>query len=232
MTVGRSINFWLLVLIAMLAFTVLACQAFTPIAPAPTRTPFPEPPDTSTWTLEVSDDFSESSRYVTDEYAHGSWFYQDGRYVIDVTTQNWLLWVTEPVNYADFKLEITVEDIPAGSSGGVVFRSRDGFDFYSFRVSARGSYILDLALGRENEEMQWQTLVSWTQSDLVDSDSNRLGVIAQGDDFWLFVNDELVEHMHDQTYTSGEIGVIAEHWDGEEGVRVYFDDLSIWTPGE
>ena len=58
--------------------------------------------------------------------------------------------------------------------------------------------------------------------------ANTLAVVAQGNTFDLYVNDEKVDSVSDSTYSQGEIGVLAANQAGN-GTEVVFSNAMVWT---
>lgn len=81
----------------------------------------PPEPDTSGWSIGLEDSIGNPlSGFADDRYAHGRWFYGDGRYGIEVTKQDWLMWSTHATTFTDFALlgwGCSLPRPPAPSSG-------------------------------------------------------------------------------------------------------------------
>ncbi len=212
----------------------LAPPDFGDPADAPTAMPTSPPPspDTSEWTLSMEDDFSDpESGFSVREYAHGRWFYENGRYGIEVSKQNWVMqtWQGE---FSDFALEVDLIAAQEAGCGGVSFGvAEEGGAYYNFCISPAGEYVLEKLVGEEGEEANWETLVSWRESEHIQTGpaTNRLRVIRTGDEIWLYVNENYLAMVQDSDLSTGGVGMSAINYE-DEFVLFYFDDLQIHAP--
>ncbi len=58
---------------------------------------------------------------------------------------------------------------------------------------------------------------------------NHIQAICQGDVLKLSVNGELISAVQDESYSSGQIGVIAGTYENG-GSEVFFDNLQVYQP--
>jgi len=147
-----------------------------------------------------------------------------------------LLQAAEAAYLGDLLLEVSAaqwEGTP-GNRYGVVFRCADAANCYRFLVNGRGEYALAVGAGGE-----WQTLVDWTPADALlhfeggasaaaEDWTNRLGVLARGDQIVLLANDEVLATVTDATYAAGGVGLAFTSRE-EGGAEVVFDDLEVWA---
>jgi hypothetical protein len=96
-------------------------------------------------------------------------------------------------------------------------------DGYLFLIQGTGSYSIMRARGRNV-----MPLVNWTTSDQINvgPGRNHLRAICQGNYLALYINDQFMADTTDDTYTSGQVGLVASAAN-RLGLRVEFDDLSI-----
>jgi hypothetical protein len=188
----------------------------------------------------VSEDFNDPAAHTWDIFTGDpamSARNDQGRMLLAVNTSDELTWsVLEDANaaYDDFALEIdaTPIDGPTDNSYGVVFRYSDRFNFYSFDISSDGWYRLRVRQGTGAGDVQWRKLIDWTQSPLIRggiAQGNRLGVVAQGEQFTLLVNGQTLAQTSDKTFARGRVGVIAGSYE-QVGVQVAFDNLLVKKP--
>jgi hypothetical protein len=106
---------------------------------------------------------------------------------------------------------------------GVVFRGRSQpATFYIFQLRPTGRYQLIKwsQIPEQNEE-----LIPWTTSDAIrkGDEPNELKVVAQGPVIALYVNDEKLAGITDNSLTGGEVGPVATH-EGHAAVSY----LKVW----
>jgi hypothetical protein len=216
-----------------LILCLLAPACLATSTPSHTQTPTLPEPDTANWSLALEDDFGDpTSGFADSEYAHGRWFYEDGRHGIEVTKQDWLMWSTQEAHLSDFALEVEVIAEESTGSAGVVFRSGEGgYRFYAFRISTDGSHTLEKALGKEGEDMSWETILLWAFSPHITTGTatNRLRVICIDTDMWLYANSNFLASARDESLASGEIGLVVGN-PSEDKALLYFDDLLVYAP--
>lgn len=96
-------------------------------------------------------------------------------------------------------------------------------DGYLFLVEGTGRFAIMRARGRNVVP-----LVNWTTSDQINvgPGRNHLRAICVGNYLALYVNDQFMADTTDDTYTSGQVGLVASAAN-RLGLRVEFDDLSI-----
>lgn len=150
----------------------------------------------------------------------------------DVLSDNWIGWSfsteLDATNPADFLAEVDVEHLsgPLDGEMGLIFRFVDNRNFYLFAVRSQGDYALLREVAGE-----WQTVVDWTESDaLVTGEGalNRIGVLAEGKQITLLINDVAVVQVEDDAFSAGKLGLAAGTFD-EGGLQVAFDNLDVWV---
>jgi hypothetical protein len=73
-------------------------------------------------------------------------------------------------------------------------------------------------------------VLPWTESEAIKIGKgfvNRLSVLAEGPRIEVWVNDEMLAEVKDDTFTEGSVALAAGTFD-EGGVEIAFDNLSIW----
>jgi len=128
-------------------------------------------------------------------------------------------------NFSDFAFQVQMTIIN-GPSGGLVFRS-DGLlsRYYIFGITAGGVYAL--VLGKEN--FQGGTLNSSSSPAIKagPNQSNLLTVVARGSNIYLYINKQFVASVHDSTYSSGQIGLLATSFTNPSA-NVAFSNAQVW----
>ncbi len=222
-----------------------------PIIPADSPTLTLEPTATATLTVTATAPATDPSLTLgspgfSDTFSNGVSFglansYQDDGMIIKVDNgamvfkslavnagKRWRLTSRNPQN---LYLEGTfrTEACAGADQYGLVFRAPtygDGIGYY-FGVSCSGQYyFLRWDNGGSN------TLVSWTPETRIMAGSNqvnRLGVMATGDTFRLYINGYLVKELTDNGIAEkGYIGAFASAFE-EPGFTVLLEEISLWT---
>jgi len=189
------------------------------------------------WPVRICDGFDDNSRGWKEEtgssdLAEYEIKIADSKYVIDYTgkahsgyTSGGFTWVPL-ANGQDFALSVTgtMDSVNKYIGWGIVFRGSEG-NFYLFRIVKDGRYALEITEGGTRRD-----LIEWTaHSAVMQDESNRLTVAAEGSTVELYANGTLLETLTDAEL-DGELIALAVM--GQEGVRVVyeFDDLVIQAP--
>jgi len=152
--------------------------------------------------------------------------YMDGEYHILVKAfrQAAWAWNRDAGRFGDFTLEIDARLVsrPSESAYGLVFRVQDDNNFYRFLVSENGYYLVDALLNG-----RWNTLRSWTKSAFINegNSTNHLKVVCQGSQIQLYVNEQHLTTLTDDSFAEGYVGMIAYTPEGNS--RVAFDDIRV-----
>jgi hypothetical protein len=123
--------------------------------------------------------------------------------------------------FSNFAYEVQMT-IDQGGCGGLVFRSSPSAGkLYLFRVCQDGTS--DLYVNRSDSQLP----LSSTTTSLVINQSNTIAVVTDGSNISLYVNNQLIAHISDSTYTSGQVGVIADATDAD--TQVSYNNARLWT---
>lgn len=146
-------------------------------------------------------------------------------YVIETQSGNFATCRAASTHFSDFTYQVQLT-IFEGDKGGLLFRSDDtGNNFYYFVIGSDGTYALNIA--KDNRFVK--TVKSGSSSVIKISRNQlyRVAVIARKSTFELWVNETFVATAYDTTYTSGQIGVIA---DGPYALtEVGVTQAKVWT---
>lgn len=119
----------------------------------------------------------------------------------------------------------TEESTPEATEvAGTALEANNG-DGYLFLIQGSGAYGIFRSRGRD-----LRPLVDWQTSPAINVGpaSNRLRAVCVGNYLALYVNDQFVASATDDTYTEGQVGLVASAAN-RLGVRVEFDDLIVST---
>jgi predicted Zn-dependent protease len=123
--------------------------------------------------------------------------------------------VVDDRRFTDFILEADVEADPSNghSASGVVFRHVNDENFYSFLLSNRGNFRVDILFN--NHPMR---LVEWTRAPEPDPENATaprfLRVIGHGSRLSFAIDDEWVAEVEDEMLPEGGIGFAAQNFAG------------------
>jgi serine protease Do len=198
-------------------------------SPTPTSPPVAEATtDVTRFTEVFQDDFSDPAsgwdKRVTDLSEAG---YEDGKYSILINDTDLLSWSNSGRSFNDFLLEVEATQVegPDDNEYGVLVRYVDGDNFYHFVISGDGYYAVI-----KRQDGEWESLVTWTQSPHINrgQSTNHIAVVAEGSQFSLYVNEEHITDVTDDSFPGGDIGLMAGSFD-EAGVLIHFDNVTVWA---
>jgi serine/threonine protein kinase len=167
---------------------------------------------------EISE--SEEARYRVD----------GGTYSIEVFKANWIAWNMIGQSFDDFEIEFEVALVEGDpyNDAGLLFRFQDADNYYEVDVNGQGSF----AIGKEVDD-EWAQIVEWTSSPAVKpfGGVNRVRIVAKGNQFALYINDEFLSEFVDDSFASGGLGTVVTAYD-EPPARATFDNITIWDVEE
>jgi hypothetical protein len=149
-----------------------------------------------------------------------------GKLSISIDTKKDLTaWTSPAISVSDFVLEVDAlfEQGADNHAYGVLVRKQDDDNFYQFAYSQNTFSIWKYKGG------EWLALQDWTPSKAVrkPGETNRLKIVAKGDRFEFYANNELLASRNDASFTDGKIGLMAAIFDSGKA-KVTFDNLVIY----
>ncbi len=104
---------------------------------------------------------------------------------------------------------------------GILTRYNSG-NFYYLLINGDGQF----AMGKHSKSKKMEDKIGWENSTAIKrgNNRNRLRIVCNGNRVIGWVNEQRVGVFEDDSYTSGQIGVISARGDSE-AVAVYFDDV-------
>jgi hypothetical protein len=147
---------------------------------------------------------------VDDYFGYSSWL--DSIYVVD-----------------DFYLSVEAQRISgdeAQACYGLIFRAQKG-DYYTFVICDDQFYSIWIELENEAE-----ILVHWTSSTTIKPNKvNKLAVLAKGNHFDFFINNELVKSLDNTQFESGIVGLRADIYESNVNSATFeFDNFILISP--
>jgi hypothetical protein len=191
----------------------------------------PQPEDPGAAVL-LTDDFTNPAtgweELKFDNYFVG--YHEPEYYHVEITGGNSIAKVFEPKreSFGDFTVKLDV--FPASSKTapegdfryGLAFR-RSGDQFYAFTISPRAKkwYVL------KSSPSGLTVLTEGPAENVHEADvDDNLRVDAQGPNFLLHINEQLVGQVTDPDYASGEIGFYVESFDSPN-THIHFDTFTV-----
>jgi serine/threonine-protein kinase len=175
------------------------------------------------------DDFSSaSSGWDTGTSENGSVSYSNGVYKISVTSIDYVIWGNAYQNFSDTVITVDARVLSATGEGdfGFMCRYQDNGNFYALELSEDGYYAIWKYQGGE-----FYALVEWTPSASVPVGSNWMNIKAAcvGNTLSLAVNDVFLVEVQDNSFSSGDIALMAGTWT-KAGLVLEFDNLVVQSP--
>jgi serine/threonine protein kinase len=154
---------------------------------------------------------------------------EGGVYTIEVKRGNWIAWNTIGLDFDDFEIEFEVTLVEGDSynDAGLLFRFQDRDNYYELDINGEKS----LAVGKEIDG-EWHQILDWTEALVIQGfgSVNRVRLVAQGNQFEVWVNDQEVARFSDDTYSSGGIAPVVTAYD-DPPARATYDNIRIWELG-
>lgn len=177
------------------------------------------------------DDFSDpSSGWDQISAEDGITDYIDGAYRIYVNSRNTDIWSNPGLNFNDAQIEVEAEKIGGDDNNdfGIVCRYKDTNNFYFFVISSDGYYGIGKILEGE------QLLIgdeSMPPSEEINqgNGTNHLRADCVGDTLRIHVNGVLLAEHQDDSFTSGDVGLLAGSFDNP-GTDIHFDNFIVRQP--
>ncbi len=199
----------------------------TPTATATPVAQNPYPPNTGT--LVLNDSLTDNSKgYKWDESSFSgtdSCGFAGGAY--HVVEKTGLICIPEAsnLNLSNFAFEVNIK-IVKGDNGGIAFRvDQVNKTFYSFDIAPDGSYAL-YANGNKSTQLSRGTN-SVINKGL--NQSNLVAVVANGDLITIYVNNQIIDSVHDKSFSQGQVGVLSfANFNGTTINDVIASSARIW----
>lgn len=171
---------------------------------------------------------SKGSIWGGDLSANFSYYFQDGKYHLNVNQYDSYRAVSFGQNYNNSILEVeaTQEAGPNDNYYGVIFRKLDWNNYYLFSISGDGYYCMSKYQNNTWTPSSW----NWRKSSAIHTGNatNLIRVVSDGNEFSLYVNDIGVGNYNDSSFSSGMIGLTAGTLYTPGAATIGYDNLRIW----
>jgi len=177
--------------------------------------------------LLFSDDFSDlESGWGEISVDAGNSAYGTGIFCVRVDNAEWVVWSTAGLEFHDFVVEADAwqSSGPGNASYGILVRYEDSDHFYRFDIGGDQQYSVSKSTPEE-----WEDIVDWTESlaILPNRGVNHIRVRCQGKEMSLYVNEEHLVTVEDDSFGMGDIGLFGATFD-EGGAVLCFDNVKVW----
>ncbi|MGB5846491.1 MAG: hypothetical protein WBG94_18765 [Anaerolineales bacterium] len=216
-------------------------ETATEQAAAPTMTATSPPPPTPT--LDANDPkagLGDPTFY--DAFNNGeSWpLYTDEHVSFNVNNSNLVMTAVNPNKYngwmltwpviSNFYLEMTTKTKQCSGKdtyGNMVraVKTENGYIGYLYNISCDGHFSL-----RRWDGNKYVELVEWTSSEQINAGSdqtNRIGLMANGNKFSMYANGKLIGEFQDDTHREGRFGVVVGSA-ATANVKFLVDEIAYW----
>lgn len=156
-------------------------------------------------------------------------FKRDAYYSIQPLTGYFHACIAQNTSFHNFAYEVEAT-LYQGDYVGIIFRATSSLDsqYYLFRVSRDGTYMLKRYVDRLDAHATLLDSGTSAQFHRGTGQSNRLAVVAQDQHLTLYINQQVVTSVIDQTYSEGQIGVLAGN-DTRPPAEAAFRDAKVWS---
>lgn len=180
--------------------------------------------------LPFEETFDDTGSWSSGEDAYSSGTVVDGVYRFEVKEPDLSRWAAAGQEFSNgsYSVEARAVSGPVDNGFGLLFRADpEAGNFYLFKISADGF----VWIGRYRDGAEETTIIGdhWFASPAVQQGlnvTNRLRVDAEAGNLIFYVNGQEVGRVTDQTYTSGDVGLLVQTL-GQGGVVVEFDNLAV-----
>ena len=172
----------------------------------------------------VSNQYGWSTGEVDSQYWEGSREIADGKYIWTVDRSfgviSWEYPAMEAVQ--DFYVSVEAQKVRGyyDTCYGIYFR---GTQDYCYIFMICGDEYGVIALDDDN----LQTLIYWSESEEIKPGVNTLSVAGRGSQFDFFLNGTLVDHLTDQRFSEGYVGLAMRMKPGSSAT-FEFDSFKLW----
>ncbi len=177
------------------------------------------------------DDFSsQTGGWRTHEDRLSFSGYDQGGFRLSVDQPNFLIWSVPGLSFQDIDIHTRAVKLsgPDNNLYGLICRYKDKNNFYAFVISSDGYY------GIYRKQAGYLSMMGLTKmgfSEVIQrgGEANQITAICRGDQLALVVNDTKLMQVRDETFSYGDVGLIAGNLD-QPGTNVLFDYFIVVKP--
>jgi hypothetical protein len=188
------------------------------------------------WPVAISEPFEENilgwadGEDTSPELASIKWELEGGKYRWEAQAVDSFVWwaVPDMDDLTDFHLQVAARQMNNPDLGeyGLIFRLMEDGSYYLFEINEQGQTAVFIHLPDG-----WETLRDWNLSQAVQpGQTNVLGVAAKSDEFYFFVNQQLVGRFKDDRLPEGKAGLLIGLSNPGDTSAWLFDDFVLRVP--
>jgi serine/threonine protein kinase len=201
--------------------------AFTHANQAATSNTIPYSPYKGTPVLnDPLRDNSQGFNWLVTSDSSGSCAFTGGAYHARTGAGYYYPCIANATDFDNFAYEVQMKIIK-GDCGAILFRvDSANTSFYYFRVCQDGSYAL-----YRYTNYAGSNLIAPQSNSVINAglnQSNLVAVVAQGSTLDLYVNQQKVDSISDNTYSHGKIGIVADGFPGSHPTEVAYSNAKVW----
>jgi hypothetical protein len=157
----------------------------------------------------------------------GACQFSAGAYHVSQLPTNYYNWChpNEAFNNFAFEVQLTITE---GACGGMIFREQgDGLNLYYYAICADGAFGVLKYFSHGSA-----TTLQANGSSAIHAgqgQQNTIAVVANGSTLTFYVNEQEIAQVQDSSYTSGEIGLLADPRDSGQVTDVAYIKARVWT---
>lgn len=107
---------------------------------------------------------------------------------------------------------------------GITFRDQGAFKLYSLTIYPDQHFIVKYRNDSEDININ---LASLKTKQIMPYETNRMAVIAKGQEFWFYINDSFVHYLKDDRFSAGTFGIVVTTRNISDEGFVEFDNLEL-----
>jgi hypothetical protein len=212
----------LLVFVAVIALTVLACSTTSGNGNNN------DSGDSDRNNILFQDDFSSTrSGWDREDYGDAVTDYGDDIYRIQILTDQYISWSTPYQDFEDVVIEVETYKASGGDDNGfgIICRHEDVENFYFLEISSDG-----YAWIGKYYQAEFELLDSVEDADInLGTATNSLRAECVGNRLSLYANGDLLVETFDSDLTHGDVGLVAETYDSPS-TEILFDNFIVTKP--
>ena len=155
---------------------------------------------------------------------------ENGKYLWEGTANDGVIWwsIPEIANFSDVYLTVEIQHMGGAEDGqyGIIFRRANSDNYGLFKIRDNQQFKFSI-----RHEGGWETVIAWTESTAIrPGEINRLTVLAEGDHYTFYINDQYIDDTYDARLEAGQVGVAIELVAGGDAGTFEFDNFEVRAP--
>jgi len=151
----------------------------------------------------------------------------NGQYLFAIGPFDARLVTTTAVNRRDMyaQVEVTPKQCPAKTGYGLIFRYTDTGNYYLLTIFCDKTFTIG---GRDSGSVFGNNQGLPDGLDSAEQAVHYVGVLARGDDYTLYFDQQPIGDFRDNRRQQGDVGVYAVS-EANQAIQVAFDNLKVWA---